>query len=84
MTSLCARKSVAFAVAMFLGGLFATGPARAQTGFYHGKQIQILVAGTAGGGIDIGARIIARYLGKYLPGNPNLVVQLMPAPAAFA
>ena len=78
MTSLCARKSVAFAVAMFLGGLLATGPARAQTDFYHGKQIQILVAGTAGGGIDIGARIIARYLGKYLPGNPNLVVQLMP------
>jgi len=46
--------------------------------FYRGKQIQILIAGTAGGGIDIGARIVSRYLGKYLPGNPTIVPQLMP------
>jgi tripartite-type tricarboxylate transporter receptor subunit TctC len=46
--------------------------------FYKGKQITILVAGTAGGGIDIGARVMARHLGKYIPGNPNVVAQLMP------
>jgi tripartite-type tricarboxylate transporter receptor subunit TctC len=46
--------------------------------FYKGKQVQILIAGTAGGGIDIGARIVARHLGKYLPGNPTIVPQLMP------
>ena len=42
------------------------------------RQISILVAGTAGGGIDIGARILSRHLGKYLPGNPTVVAQLMP------
>ena len=46
--------------------------------FFKGKQITILVAGTAGGGIDIGARVMARHLGKYIPGNPNVVAQLMP------
>jgi tripartite-type tricarboxylate transporter receptor subunit TctC len=53
-------------------------PADAQGDFYRGKQIQILIAGTAGGGIDIGARVVAHHLGKYLPGNPTLVPQLMP------
>ena len=52
-------------------------PAQAQD-FYKGKQITILVAGTAGGGIDIGARVMARHLGKYVPGHPNVVAQLMP------
>jgi tripartite-type tricarboxylate transporter receptor subunit TctC len=52
-------------------------PAAAQE-FYKGKQITILVAGTAGGGIDIGARVMARHLGKYIPGHPNVVAQLMP------
>jgi tripartite-type tricarboxylate transporter receptor subunit TctC len=52
-------------------------PANAQD-FYKGKQVTILVAGTAGGGIDIGARVMARHLGKYIPGNPTVVAQLMP------
>ncbi len=65
---------IAAAVAMF------AAPASAQTpdGYFKGKVVQINVAGTAGGGIDIGARIVARYLGKYLPGNPTVVAQDMP------
>jgi tripartite-type tricarboxylate transporter receptor subunit TctC len=66
------------ALATALGVSFAPGPATAQGDFYRGKQIQILIAGTAGGGIDIGARIVARHLGKYLAGNPTIVPQLMP------
>jgi tripartite-type tricarboxylate transporter receptor subunit TctC len=73
------HRSVALIAAVLICGSLASRPAASQTNdFYHGKQIQILIAGTAGGGIDIGARIVARYLGKYLPGNPNLVPQLMP------
>jgi tripartite-type tricarboxylate transporter receptor subunit TctC len=64
--------------AALTGGVLAPASASAQAEFYRGKQIQILIAGTAGGGIDIGARIIARHLGKYLPGNPAIVPQLMP------
>src|SRR4029079_12696741 len=46
--------------------------------FFKGKTITILVAGTAGGGIDIGARVMARHLGKHIAGHPNVVAQLMP------
>ena len=57
--------------------LAVCAPASAQE-FFKGKQISILVAGTAGGGIDIGARVMARHLGRYIPGNPTVVAQLMP------
>jgi len=63
---------------LFAACICAPRPAAAQTEAFKGKQIQILIAGTAGGGIDIGARVLARYLGKYLPGNPTIVPQLMP------
>ena len=58
----------------------APGGALAQTseGYFKGKTVQINIAGTPGGGIDIGARILARYLGKHLPGNPHVLAQNMP------
>ena len=46
--------------------------------FYAGKTIRITVGGDSGGGHDVHARLIATYLGKYIPGNPNVVVQGMP------
>ena len=79
MASFHTRRSIVLIAAVLACSSLASQPAAAQTNdFYRGKQIQILIAGTAGGGIDIGARIVARYLGKYLPGNPTLVAQLMP------
>ena len=57
--------------------LAVSAPASAQE-FFKGKTVSVLVAGTAGGGIDIGARVLARHLGKYIPGNPTVVAQLMP------
>ena len=52
-------------------------PAAAQT-FYAGKTLSILVNYDAGGPTDIEARVLARHLGKHIPGNPRLVVQNMP------
>jgi tripartite-type tricarboxylate transporter receptor subunit TctC len=49
----------------------------AQTPFYQGKTINIRVGFTAGGAFDVWGRLIAQYMGKYIPGNPNLVVQNM-------
>jgi tripartite-type tricarboxylate transporter receptor subunit TctC len=46
--------------------------------FYEGKTIQFLVASGPGATTDISARLVGRYLGKYIPGNPNIVVQNMP------
>lgn len=55
-------------------------PARAQDAaeFYKGKTVQLIVGYGSGGGYDIYARMLARYMGKYLPGNPSIVVQNMP------
>ena len=60
--------------------LFVSAAAIAQSpdGYFKGKTVLINIAGTPGGGIDIGARILARFLGKYLPGNPQVIAQNMP------
>jgi tripartite-type tricarboxylate transporter receptor subunit TctC len=46
--------------------------------FYRGKTIRIIVGFTAGGLYDQYARLLARYMGKHIPGNPNIIVQNMP------
>lgn len=43
--------------------------------FYRGKTITILFGGSPGGGYDVDARILARHIGRFIPGNPSLVVQ---------
>jgi tripartite-type tricarboxylate transporter receptor subunit TctC len=56
-------------------------PARAADAvenFYKGRTIQVLIGFSAGGGYDIYARTLARYMGKHIPGNPTLVPQNMP------
>lgn len=50
----------------------------AQTPYYQGKQVKIVVGFTTGGFYDRWARVLARYMPKYLPGNPSFVVQNMP------
>lgn len=47
--------------------------ARAQD-FYAGKTIRIIVGFPAGGGFDTYSRVIARHMGKHIPGNPAFVV----------
>ncbi|MGH7874105.1 MAG: Bug family tripartite tricarboxylate transporter substrate binding protein [Candidatus Binatia bacterium] len=51
---------------------------RAQTPYYQGKTVTIIVGTVAGDLYDLYARAIALYMGKYLPGNPNIIVQNMP------
>jgi tripartite-type tricarboxylate transporter receptor subunit TctC len=50
----------------------------AQTPYYQGKTITIIVGYLAGDGYDIWARLLAGHLGKHIPGNPNMIVQNMP------
>ena len=63
------------ALLLFFG---LTGTVQAQSDFYKGKQIRILVGFTAGGIIDLWARLYTQHLGKYIPGNPDLIVQNVP------
>jgi putative tricarboxylic transport membrane protein len=45
---------------------------------YKGKTIRLIVGFPSGGGADAEGRVLARHLGKYIPGNPTLIVQNMP------
>ena len=50
----------------------------AQSSYYEGKTVTIVVGFKAGGGYDRTARILARHLPKHIPGKPNVIVQNMP------
>ncbi len=54
-------------------------PARAQSvaDFYKGKTVSIVVGFGAGGGYDLYARLLGRFIGEHIPGRPNVVVQNM-------
>jgi tripartite-type tricarboxylate transporter receptor subunit TctC len=47
-------------------------------GFYSGKTVTVAIGYSAGGGYDLYARLLARYMGKYIPGHPAIVPQNMP------
>jgi tripartite-type tricarboxylate transporter receptor subunit TctC len=53
-------------------------PANAADDFYKGKTIKLVVGSAPGAGYDAYGRLIARHLGKYLPGQPNVLVTYMP------
>lgn len=66
---------------VLLGALvfLATHPALPSTDSpFAGQRVHILVGTSPGGGHDLEARIFARHLGKYIPGNPSVIVQNMP------
>jgi tripartite-type tricarboxylate transporter receptor subunit TctC len=47
--------------------------------FFKSTQLTMIVGSGAGGGYDVLGRLVAQYLTKYLPGNPNMVVKNMPS-----
>ena len=57
--------------------------AAAQAPFYQDKTIRIVAGYGAGSVDDAWARLIARYLAKHIPGNPNMIVQNMPGAGAM-
>src|SRR5262249_386633 len=69
-----------FAGFMLAAALACASPAAAQSvaEFYAGKSINVLIGFSPGGGYDAYARTVARYMGRYIPGNPRLIPQNMP------
>ena len=62
--------------ALILAGLKSI--AYAQTPYYQGKQIRLIIGSSPGGGYDLWPRMMLRYLTKHIPGNPEIVPQNMP------
>jgi tripartite-type tricarboxylate transporter receptor subunit TctC len=67
-------------LAVALALIVLAAPARADpvAEFYKGRQINVIVGYGTGGGYDVYARLLARHLGRHMPGHPTVVVQNMP------
>jgi tripartite-type tricarboxylate transporter receptor subunit TctC len=64
---------------LFLGAIITDASAENEpVAFYKGKTITLLVGSPPGGGYDLYARLIARYMGQHIRGTPAFVVQNMP------
>jgi len=46
--------------------------------FYKGRNLQLVIGYSVGGGYDAYARLVARHVGKHIPGNPSIIPQQMP------
>lgn len=50
----------------------------AESNYFQGKTVRVVVGSSAGGGYDLWARLMAQHIGKHIPGNPVVLVQNMP------
>jgi tripartite-type tricarboxylate transporter receptor subunit TctC len=74
-------KSILMAAAAALA--LASTSAHAADDFYKGKTVRLISGSSTGGGYDNHARFLAAYMGKHIPGNPNIVVESMPGGAGI-
>jgi len=72
------RRIGAGAALALLAAALAYSPAAADEPFYKGKTISLIIGSNASGGYDTYGRLLARHMGKHIPGHPNFVVQNMP------
>jgi tripartite-type tricarboxylate transporter receptor subunit TctC len=63
--------------AAILAALPVSGWAQNPAEFYKGKTVELFIGYSAGGGYDIYARMLARHMGKYIPGNPTVIPKNM-------
>jgi tripartite-type tricarboxylate transporter receptor subunit TctC len=68
-----------FSAVMILG----LSPASAQGPSLAGKTVNVIIGFGAGGGYDMWGRVVARHIGRHLPGNPTVVPQNMPGAGSF-
>src|SRR5262245_38431744 len=80
-----ATTSLALLASALVLVLSSTTPQRAaaQDSFYKGRTVTIVVGYSAGGGYDQYARLLARHLGRHIPGQPTVIVQNMPGAASM-
>lgn len=66
-----------------LAALTLAAPAAHAEATFKGKTVRMIVGSPPGGGTDLGGRLFARFIGKYLPDSPSIVVQNVPGAAGI-
>src|ERR1700675_3443514 len=69
---------IAGAGAVIAALCLAVAPGHAQDGDFTRKTITVYIGNTAGGTYDLMGRLLARHLGRHLPGNPTVIADNMP------
>jgi tripartite-type tricarboxylate transporter receptor subunit TctC len=79
--STCSRTTGAIAALVVA---FASPPACAQAPeAFAGKTVQMIIGFGPGGGYDLWGRVVARHIGRHLPGKPNVIAQNMPGAGSY-
>src|SRR5215813_12902960 len=74
---------VAAVAVVLLAGVNGQASAQTPEQFYKGKTIDFVIGYPTGGANDVWARLIARHIGKYIPGKPNVVPKNQPGAGSF-
>jgi tripartite-type tricarboxylate transporter receptor subunit TctC len=74
------KRSIIGVLCVFVGW---AASADAQTPFYQGKTITIIVSTKAGDVYDLYPRLVAEFMPKHIPGNPNIIIQNVPGAAGL-
>src|SRR5579871_2966259 len=76
--SIRTRASCIAAAALLAAAPIAAAQAQTVEQFYKGRTVDLLVSSAPGGIGDIASRLVARHLRRFIPGQPNIVVQNLP------
>jgi tripartite-type tricarboxylate transporter receptor subunit TctC len=75
---MCSKIFAAAVIFMATALITSSFASAASDEFYRGKVIRVVVGFSAGGGFDAYARALSRRIGKYIPGEPSVIVENMP------
>jgi len=68
----------AIAITSLVPALPSGARAQSVAEFYKGKNVELLIGYSGGGGYDVYARLLARHMGRHIPGNPTIIPRNMP------
>jgi tripartite-type tricarboxylate transporter receptor subunit TctC len=77
------RASLAAISAAVIAGAASQAPAQTPEQFYKGKSLDFVIGYPPGGSNDTFGRLVARHLGKYIPGKPNIIPKNTPGAGSF-
>ena len=75
------RSAVLAVAALAAASLLFPSHAETAAEFYKGRRIELVVGSNAGTGYDDYARLLARHIGRHIPGEPQVIVRTWAAPA---
>src|SRR4051812_7960306 len=74
----------ALAVLAIMIGACTSARAQSVEQFYRGKTINLIVPSAGGGIFELSSRLVGRHMSRFIPGNPNIVVQTQPGTGGIA